>query len=260
VSRTSTGPSKRSSRIYTSDFFTEQRRGSLQSARAILPVVFETVPVRTLIDVGCGVGTWARAALDLGVADVLGIDGDYVDRDSLLIPSDRFTPADLVKPLDLGRRFDMAVCVEVAEHLPEHAARGFIAELTSLSDVVLFSAAIPYQGGTGHINEQWQSYWAALFAEHGYMHFDIVRPRVWPNAEVKYWYAQNVLLYVAEHRMTTIPLGERGATQLDLVHPRLYEYQNAPPQLRHLLEKLPGAARRCIHDQRERVTRRITGR
>ncbi len=108
----------------------------------------------------------------------------------------------------------MAVCLEVGEHLPATAAPGLVQALTEAAPVVLFSAALPGQGGANHINEQWSWYWEELFAGQGFVRLDPIRPRVWRNPDVYWWYHQNTLLYAhraalrehpklaAEHRLT----------------------------------------------------------
>ena len=136
--------------------------------------------------------------MDLGVGDVIGLDGDYVDRATLHIPPDSFLPRDLNHPLNMDRRFDLAVSVEVAEHLAPDLAVQFVDELTKLAPAVLFSAAIPNQDGNHHVNERWPSYWAALFGQFGFSPFDVVRPQVWRNEQVEPWYAQNVILYLSD--------------------------------------------------------------
>ena len=105
--------------IYSTQFFAGQVGGSARSAAVVVPLVLSLLTVRSVIDVGCGVGPWAAEFMARGIEDVWGVDGDYVDRAQLRIPKDRFTPRDLTKPLQFDRTFDLAVCLEVAEHLPE---------------------------------------------------------------------------------------------------------------------------------------------
>jgi SAM-dependent methyltransferase len=212
---------------YSSDFFAAHRDGARRSAGVIVPLVLTLVPARSVIDVGCGQGTWLSVFAAHGVADVHGIDGDYVDRDRLEIPPGRFLAHDLSRPLRLDRTFDLAVSLEVAEHLPEHAADAFVESLARLAPVVLFSAAAPYQGGNNHVNEQWPAYWAGRFAEHGYRPVDCLRRRVWANPDVEWWYAQNTFLYVRRDRLEADPALRReaeaaGPDALPLVHPRRY--------------------------------------
>src|SRR5262249_37347034 len=83
--------------------------GARRSARVVLPLVLEFVRPRSVIDVGCGLGTWLAVFREHGVADVWGVDGDYVDRERLEIPAGRFLAHDLSQPLPLGRSFALVV-------------------------------------------------------------------------------------------------------------------------------------------------------
>ena len=218
--------------LYSDAFFDSQSVGSLATARVILKELTDIASIRSLVDVGCGVGPWLRAALELGVDRVSGLDGDYVNRGRMLVAPSLFVPCDLEKhKLDQavgGVRFDLAVSLEVAEHLSADRAPAFVAEFCRLSDLFLFSAAIPGQGGTNHVNEQWPDYWAVLFKQHGCVCFDVVRPRVWHRDECEWWYLQNVLLFA---RLGTVAfevasrLGAPVAEQpMRLVHPRMLQH------------------------------------
>jgi hypothetical protein len=159
--------------------------------------------------------------------EILGVDGKYVDRQILQVPQDCFESADLTKPFDLGRTFDLAVSLEVAEHLPAASAWGFVNSLTRLAPAILFSAAIPLQGGNHHVNERWPDEWAALFREHDYLPVDLVRKRIWQNDMVAWWYAQNTLLFAHPSLLETnaalkMEFEQTNSSQLRLVHPRRY--------------------------------------
>lgn len=210
-----------SSTPYDRAFYQEQQERSLLSAKTVLPIVLSLTKPASIVDVGCGVGPWAAAACANGVSDVTGIDGEYVDREMLLIPTENFCVRDLAAPLGLNRTFDLAICLEVAEHLPESRGPGLIADLTTLAPAVLFSAAIPGQGGTAHINEQYVSYWAQLFEDRQYVACDLVRRHVWLNPDVDWWYQQNTILFVRSGH----PLASRSvpASSLDHIHPILYD-------------------------------------
>jgi Methyltransferase domain len=196
---------------YDNVFFDGQKHGSYMSACAVLPVVQQLVSPRSVCDVGCGVGTWLRVWKDLGVQDVLGLDGAYVNREQLLIAPDEFQPRDLQAPISLDHRFDLVMSLEVAEYLPPSRSRSLVRDLTSMAPLVLFSAAIPHQGGRDHINEQWQSCWASLFNEHGFRTFDVIRPVIWDNSQVERWYRQNIVIYCREDCVASYPgLTERA--------------------------------------------------
>ena len=212
---------------YTKDFYEGLREGARRSAEVILPIVLNRVPVRSVVDVGCGDGTWLAVLQKLGVEDVLGIDGDYVNEGVLQFPQDRFQSCDLSKPFNLARKFDLAISLEVAEHLPRDCAANFVDSITRLAPAVLFSAAIPLQGGNNHINEQWPDKWAELFKKHDYLPVDFIRKRVWENEAVEWWYAQNTLLFAhSDLLQTNTALQEEfertSPIQLRLVHPRKY--------------------------------------
>ena len=183
-----------------------------------MPLVLQQTAARSVVDVGCGVGTWLAACVDLGITDYHGIDG-HCAAEVLQIPREHFRVADLRAPLTFSRRFDLAVSVEVAEHLPPHAAGAFVGQLASAAPVVVFSAAIPGQGGTGHLHERWQSYWAGLFAQWDYFPMDTLRPLIWNRDDVEFWYRQNILLYMHRNRL---PQSYVAPSPVDLVHPVLF--------------------------------------
>ncbi len=202
---------------YTPAFFAETRDVSLSSARVVLDRVWSLMSPRTpsrVIDVGCGVGAWAATAIELGAA-AIGVDGDYVRRDSLLIPATSFIEADLSKPVltDVsgGEAFDLAICMEVAEHLAPARADSFIEELCAIAPVVLFSAAVPGQGGTEHVNEQWPAYWAERFSRHGYRPIDALRVQLLSDSRVAWWYAQNALIFAKAQALQGRPGLEAAA-------------------------------------------------
>ncbi|MFM8271680.1 MAG: class I SAM-dependent methyltransferase [Gemmata sp.] len=232
---------------YDDAFYASQADGSLRSARAVAPLVMGLVAPASVLDVGCGLGTWLAAFAELGVTDILGIDGDYVDRTKLKIPADRFRPVNLNAPPPLGRAFDLAVCLEVAEHLPEAAAPGLVQLLTGSAPAVLFSAAVPGQQGTDHINEQWPAFWRELFKARGFVRLDPIRPRVLRDRRVESWYQQNTFLFVRETELAARPAWReehRLATEFpfQIVREEAFAELTRPDTLRGVLGRLPGAA------------------
>ena len=212
---------------YSSEFYENQQEGSRRSANRIVPIVLDLVRPSSVVDVGCGVGTWLAVFAEHGVSEICGIEGANVETTLLQIPQQCFMLHDLTKPLRLGRRFDLVVCLEVAEHLEQEHAATLIDGLTGLGPVVLFSAAIPHQGGTNHVNEQWPEYWASLFAGKGYLAVDCIRDQVWQCDDVEWWYAQNTLLYVeGEHFERNGALSQSASKStrapLSRVHPQKY--------------------------------------
>lgn len=178
-------------RHYDAKFYSELRPAQ-ESAREVLPIVFEVLKPASVVDIGCGTGHWLAAARELGVGDILGVDGPWVDKRQLAIPVEDFMVHDLATALKLERHFDLALSLEVAEHLPPSAAKTFVQNLCQAADVVVFSAAIPGQGGRRHLNEQWPAYWADLFQKFGFACYDYLRPRIWNNPGVAWYYALKI--------------------------------------------------------------------
>jgi len=209
---------------YNDAFYEETERGSEQAAQIILSRIRLLYPFSSVLDVGCGLGSWVRVARDLGVTRAVGVDGNYVpERMRRMAPAD-FVSQDLESPLATLGQFDLTVCLEVAEHLSPPRGPTFIADLVGTSDVIAFSAAIPFQGGDGHLNEAWPAYWGKLFEAHGYLAWDGLRREIWNLVDIPWWYRQNLLLFVRWSAWAPV-LGERRPTSpadLCVVHPECY--------------------------------------
>lgn len=229
---------------YDREFYSLLNESSLNSARVIVPLVIDLLGLPgSVVDVGCGAGAWLRVFADSGVSDYLGMDGAYVNPNQLQIPPDRFTPTDLAAGVSLDRRFDLVSCLEVAEHLPASSADQLVDNLVTLGDVVLFSAAIPYQGGIHHVNEQWPDYWRTRFEGRGYVGLDPFRMRLWSDGRVDAWFAQNLILYVRRTRLEEHPrliaeFERTGGIVAPLVHPRTYASKARVATI--LMKAIPG--------------------
>lgn len=220
--------------LYDRAFFEGQRAGSRSSALVVLAEAFGWLGTPAgVVDVGCGVGAWLRAAVELGAGEVRGIDGEWVAPDALEVDAGLVTPLDLnaadagalrrAAGLPGGGSFDLVLSLETAEHLAPEASAGFVEGLCALGEAVLFSAAVPHQGGHGHVNERWPGFWAGLFARHGHACFDVLRPAVWLRPDVEWWYAQNALLFA--RGAAADRLRDRAAAvaePLPLIHPRRF--------------------------------------
>lgn len=217
---------------YNDIYYRYINHGSLQSARVVLPLVAKHFRVRSVVDFGAGQGAWLRAWQELGTDDVVGLDGDYVDRSALLVEAHRFTPADLGLPIRLGRTFDLVQSLEVAEHLPSAAAATFIDNLVAHGKVVLFSAAAPGQGGEHHVNERPYSCWRDLFHERHYTALDMIRPVVARDVRVEPWYRYNSFVFVHDDLLPLLPVDLRRVQiapdqEIPDVSPPLYKLRKA---------------------------------
>lgn len=217
-----------------------------RSASKILNFLFEMLQPESVLDVGCGLGIWLSVARSLGVDHIQGIEGPWLDSENLYIEPDYVLIGDLEKPFDLSRRFDLVISLEVAEHLSPDRAEGFIDNLVHHGDVILFSAAIPFQGGHNHLNEAWPVYWADIFKTQGYQCLDVIRPRIWEDKEIFWHLRQNILLFVQEEvslvsaRETACRTAYHDSPPA-LVHPEAYS------GLFHVLEQLNKIRQRYDH-------------
>lgn len=220
------------SRHYTESFFAGQEGRSYLSAKKIIPFVADIIQPQSVIDIGCGVGYWLKVwKEEYNLTDLVGIDGPYVSPAQLKVPVEMIRFQDLKQPIKMDRRFDLAMSLEVAEHLPSSLSADFIKSLTDLSDIILFSAAIVGQEGTFHINEQPPEYWAKIFATFGYVPVDYIREKVWNDPDVEWWYQQNVLIYVKQERLRDFPLLKEAqnrthANNLLRIHPWIFYHKH----------------------------------
>lgn len=228
---------------YSTAFYHDLERTSFDSAIEVLSIAFSLFEIKSVIDFGCGTGSWLRAAGQLGATKLTGLEGNWVRSDMLVDPRIEFITTELEASAGPPAIYDLAISVEVAEHLSSRRADGFVDDLCAASSRVLFSAAIPGQGGTGHINEQWQSYWARKFLANGYLPLDVIRPQLYGRKSINTWYRNNTILYIKNDDY--IPVVQRilnegrlSLTNLDFVIPDVYENPGLRNSIR-ILRKLP---------------------
>jgi len=239
--------------LYDNDFYARHGDRSVESARIVAPLVMRLAAIKSVIDVGCGVGGWLRSFSENGVATIRGLDGNYVDRSKLYIPSECFSEIDLQQPLHFEGRYDLAVCLEVAEHLDPRAGAELVRALTGFAPLILFSAAVPGQGGIGHVNEQWPAYWRGLFDQHRFKMLDIIRPLIREERRVEWWYRQNIVMFASEEAMAANPALHEASNDsrglewihIDMLSPPHAGVRNLLVYLRPLLKQavckwLPG--------------------
>lgn len=210
---------------YTDEYFRGNARSATPSAQGVLPLLFDLFAPDAVVDVGCGAGSWLAIAESLGATVLRGYDGPWANPAEYTSANIDFVPVDLeTSDVELVRRYDLAICLELAESLPAARGDAIVRTLCDASDVVLFSAATPGQGGPNHIHEMPVSYWAGKFRERGYDAFDVIRPAVWDNDDVGWWYRQNTLLYLRARSTVLDPtrLQTMARPLLDVVHPTMY--------------------------------------
>lgn len=198
-----------------------------RSARIVVPLLMRQFKPRSVLDLGCGTGDWLHVFQLSGVAEIIGYDGEWVHRGSLKIPTECFRILDFYASMPELPRVDVGLCLEVGEHVAESICRKMIASLTRCADVIVWSAAVPGQGGSQHINEQYQDYWIALFLQNGFTAFDLLRPSIWGSRDVSWYYQQNMLVFAnpagqVRHELIPTPF------IASVIHPKHYERVRNP--------------------------------
>lgn len=210
---------------------------NMVAPREVVPIIMDIVNPKSVLDVGCGTGTWLKAFEELGTSDYVGVDGDFLNRSQLNIPIEKFIAKDLRTPWLLNRKFDLVLSLEVAEHLPKESADQFVETLVNhTNSAIIFSAAVPGQGGQNHLNEQWPEYWQKKFEPFGFYFHDVIRPKIWINERVDYWYRQNIFL-VKKEKPTLNPF-----PSCSIIHPQFHEIkiQNEKEYYQSLVEGQQG--------------------
>lgn len=229
-------------KIYGLEFYNQRRQATLPAARRILGILAEQWQWTSAVDFGCGTGTWLSVAREFGAQRVRGYEGAWLKQEWQDDPAMDIRRVNLDRSIDDIGQYDLAISLEVAEHLRAERAASFVAQLCSAAPLVLFSAAIPGQGGDGHIHERWQDYWAGLFELHGYSTHDCIRRQIWDDTSIPYWYRQNCLAFVRGS-------WAQSSEPLNLVHPEQFlELQNRRenPSLQDLARGLHRWIRRIL--------------
>jgi SAM-dependent methyltransferase len=231
---------------YDRSFFDEETASSIPSARAIVDLLLELVHPASVVDVGCGTGAFLRAFEERGVTDVVGVEGPWVADAPLLVDRSKILLRDLTQPIDLGRRFDLAVCLEVAEHLDPPYADRLVDLLVRLAPVVAFSAALPLQSGTHHVNLRWPEYWARKFRRRGLEPVDALRSALSERPGVFQFYVQNALLYVrADRLLPGGPLAALADRRTGFVP--VYLFSPGNPRMSRFLNRAPSPLREALY-------------
>jgi len=216
--------------FYNNKFYEGEAERSFESVNEVFSLLFQIYKPKSMVDFGCGQGTWLAAAEQLGVKNLKGYDGEWVDKDKLYSKKVDFEQVNLEREIKNENKFDIAVSLEVAEHLKEESATIFVNSICNASDIILFGAAIKGQGGINHINEQKQSYWIKLFKKNNFECFDIIRPQIWNNNKVEWWYRQNIFVFVnndlgKKGKQIFDAVREKSVHLYDVAHPANCEYR-----------------------------------
>lgn len=210
---------------YNEKFFQNEEKSAQKTSAIVFPYILERIRPKSVVDFGCGTGEWLGVAKkSVYVKKVVGIDGEYAKKNTIL-DEHEFIAWDLNTEIQLGEKYDLAVSLEVVEHLKQTSEEIFVGNLVRHADIILFSAAIPYQGGKYHINEQYPTYWERMFNKFGYVMCDCVRNVFWDMIGVDVWYKQNMFLVCKSGMEQEIMEKFYSDNHIkDIVHPEYWEY------------------------------------
>ena len=183
-------------KIYDSDFFNDANERKILSSQKVARIIASYYKFQNILDIGCGMGLYLRELNKMG-KDVLGCDSSKAGI-RMAAPEITVFYADVTKPLYVNRKFDTALCFEVAEHIKKKYSRQLVKNCTAYSDTVLFTAAPEGQGGVGHINEQPFEFWIHLFEEMGFAYDSDLSEKVkghMKQEDVVEWIADNFMSF-----------------------------------------------------------------
>jgi hypothetical protein len=236
--------------LYSKSFYDSFSDISYQAAKTMLPEIYRLYPFESMCDFGCGSGTWLRAGaetIESPAKRLTGIDGEHA-RASAHCDGGNFIFTNLENPLPPLDKHDLAISLEVAEHLPERRAKSFVTDICNTADVVFFSAAVKGQDGANHINEQPQSYWVDIFGQLGYSAYDFHRKKFWnhPLFTVCPHYVGNSFLYIRNGHPLAAKLQGcqvKNDDLIDVVHPGFLSWRAQPAFKWHLQDLIPSLIR-----------------
>jgi len=222
-------------------YFHDEEHHNLYDPSIIVPVLIDLINPKSVLDIGCGIGTFLKILQEHQINDITGIDGEWVNYELLKknIDLDNFKVFDLEKEFNLNRKYDLVISLEVGEHIHENCSDIFLDNLVKHSDIIVFSAAFPEQGGQNHYNEQWPEYWIEKFANRGYEVLDYLRPTFWKIVKLAPWYKQNMFLFVKKKEKHLI---KNKANEL------LPLYQTIHPDYYNSLLKKNQEYEKIVHD------------
>ena len=232
---------------YKNNFFINEDKIALKAASKIVPYILKNIEIKSVIDVGCGTGSWLYIFKRNGIVNILGLDS-HKNLSKLRISQEEFINQNLENEIIIDKFYDLAISLEVAEHINPKQSINFISDLCRLSDIILFSAATPGQGGENHINEKNLDYWRVIFRENGYYPYDVIRNKFESEQDIAPWYRFNTLLYVNEQgklRLSRLFLREFVSDKQSLKSYETFFWrlrrlilQNLPRKLVNVLSKI----------------------
>ena len=226
---------------YRYSFYKNRTAATSSASDIILRTIAKSFSdINLVYDIGCGSGAWLEAADDIFKPDkLIGLEGEWLPEKILKKVDNKkisIKKGNLNSDLFLSNvtECDLIICLEVLEHLQENTVKFICEKIFKKARYILFSAALPFQGGNGHITERPLSFYVELMNQNGYGCKDKLREKIWNNDKIPFWYRQNIVLF------------ERGAKNnlsfpIDIGHPECLRLRAQPSfsqSLYHLKNKL----------------------
>jgi len=177
---------------YKKEMYDKIKEYGYNFAEQIIPILQQKFKIKTVLDVGCGNGSFLLKCLDFKF-HIRGYDGRHV-KNLLLIPQGKFTIKDLRRKFEVKNKYDLTLSLEVAEHLHEEYKDNFIDSICNSSNLILFSAAQIGQSGIHHVNCQRLEYWIDEFNKRGFIHDINITDNI-RNMDIHIWYKKNAMVF-----------------------------------------------------------------
>lgn len=177
-------------------FYSEDER-VYESAKRIYEVISPYLPkINSVVDIGCGMAAFSKVFQESGVEKVTLIDHPNFKASNCLVKQEfQFIPCNLDKEIPENLSADLLICTEVLEHITKKRSLQVLDFITSCSDIIIFSAAIPRQGGLGHINEQRHEFWIKEFKKREFDYADLFKTKIINDESIFYWLRQNIFIF-----------------------------------------------------------------
>jgi SAM-dependent methyltransferase len=183
--------------IYDDKFFEKNLEWNKPIAAKLVNILIDYFNPSSVVDLGCGNAEFLSEFYKKGIL-IQGYEGSCFAIKKALIDKKYIQLFDLKNKIDSPRRYDLALCLEVAEHIENKFSQRLIENLTTLSDTVVFTAAPPGQGGHFHMNEQPREFWIDIFKQRNYNYDAQITERVRNDMKkdgVLWWYCDNIMVF-----------------------------------------------------------------
>lgn len=181
--------------IYDEDYYTQHLKWRGDSHRIATAIVKQENPT-SVLDLGCGIGLHLEGFENQGCT-VHGVDGSKKALENSVLEETQIENHDLRRPYETTQSYDVVLCFEVLEHIPQRYAATLVESIVKAGDVAYVSAATPGQSGKHHVNLQSQEYWIDLFERYGaeYDEISVEQLRNKVDIDSTDWILDNLMVF-----------------------------------------------------------------